>query len=88
MVGDIFLEMETNRAEAQHQHSDNHTQVQHASAPALGEESKIHGLEENDGVLASSTVKLLAKQNKINLHELKGTGRRGRVLKDDIIHFL
>jgi pyruvate/2-oxoglutarate dehydrogenase complex dihydrolipoamide acyltransferase (E2) component len=62
--------------------------VQHASAPVLGDESKSHGLEEKDGVLASSTVKLLAKQNKINLHELKGTGRRGRVLKDDIIHFL
>lgn len=39
-------------------------------------------------MLASSTVKLLAKQNKINLQELKGTGKKGRVLKDDIVHFL
>jgi pyruvate/2-oxoglutarate dehydrogenase complex dihydrolipoamide acyltransferase (E2) component len=45
-------------------------------------------LEDKDEVLASSTVRLLAKQNKINLQELKGTGRRGRVLKDDIVHFL
>ena len=29
-----------------------------------------------------------ARQHKIDLNELKGTGKKGRILKDDIIYFL
>jgi len=88
MVGDVFLEIETNKPETQQEHSAHHVQVQHTSSTAHSALVKSQGLEDKDEVLASSTVKLLAKQNKINLQELKGTGRRGRVLKDDIVHFL
>lgn len=86
MVGDIFLEIETNKAEATHEDSHNHHQGQQTSSTVHAEEEKSH--DDKEEVLASSTVKLLAKQNNINLQELKGTGRKGRVLKDDIVHFI
>lgn len=38
--------------------------------------------------LASATVKMLARQHSINLLKVKGTGKKGRILKEDIIHFV
>lgn len=39
-------------------------------------------------MLASSTVKMWAREHKVDLSHVKGSGRKGRVLKEDIIYFV
>ena len=39
----------------------------------------------DDGVLASATVRMYAREHSIDLKTVPGTGRKGRVLKEDIL---
>lgn len=39
-------------------------------------------------VLATPSVRKMAMENKVNLEELTGSGKDGRILKDDIVYFL
>jgi len=39
-------------------------------------------------VLATPSVRKMAMENKVNLEEVKGTGKDGRILKDDIVFYL
>lgn len=39
-------------------------------------------------VLATPSVRRLAMENKVNLEEITGSGKDGRILKDDIVYFL
>jgi 2-oxoisovalerate dehydrogenase E2 component (dihydrolipoyl transacylase) len=82
-VGDVFLEMETNAPETHHQPK----KVEENEKKAHVEHSQEHGIHHEE-FLASSTVKMHARGHKINLKEVKGTGRKGRILKEDIIHFV
>ena len=41
-----------------------------------------------DEILASATVTFWARNHGIDLKDVKGTGRKGRILKDDIINFI
>lgn len=41
-----------------------------------------------NGVLATPAVRGLAKEKKVNLKEVKGSGENGRVLKSDIESYL
>lgn len=43
---------------------------------------------EKSQVLCTPSVRKMAKENKINLADVPGTGRQGRVLKGDVLEFL
>ena len=38
--------------------------------------------------LATPAVRMLALKNKVNLHDIQGTGKDGRILKEDILNFI
>jgi len=61
--------------------------VEEKEKKTQSEHTQEHGIH-HDEFLASATVKMHAREHKINLKEVKGTGRKGRILKEDIIHFV
>lgn len=42
----------------------------------------------NDYVLATPSVRAIAKEHKISLKSIKGTGKDGRIMKSDINDYL
>nr|CAI5853221.1 unnamed protein product [Callosobruchus analis] len=42
----------------------------------------------NKGVLCIPAVRRLAKEHNLDLTKIKGTGRDGRILKEDVLHYL
>lgn len=42
----------------------------------------------SDKLLATPAVRRIARENNVNLHLLKGTGRGGRIMKEDILAYL
>lgn len=51
------------------------------------EEPEDSGLR-NVRVLATPAVRRIAMENNVNLADVQGTGKEGRVLKEDILHFI
>lgn len=42
----------------------------------------------NERVIAMPTVRKFARENGVDIHKVKGTGKNGRVLKEDIVAFM
>ncbi|EGG18858.1 dihydrolipoyl transacylase [Cavenderia fasciculata] len=58
------------------------------TSTTTSQSSTINNHHENDKVLATPAVRNLAKVNNINLKNVQGNGRDGRVLKEDIVSFI
>ena len=56
------------------------------------ESSEYQTIEDRNGttrkVLATPAVRRIAKENQINLAQVKATGVQGRILKEDILNYL
>ncbi|MGE7997107.1 dihydrolipoamide acetyltransferase family protein [Lysinibacillus sp. NPDC093190] len=66
-----------------------------AKAPVEGEqvpektpEKTVAVVEDNKRIIAMPSVRKFARDNDINIREVKGTGKNGRILKQDIENFL
>ena len=55
------------------------------------EDTKSLGLEleknQSGGVLSTPAVRHLAKQHSINLNDVQGSGKDGRILKEDVLNY-
>ncbi|KOS62437.1 2-oxo acid dehydrogenase subunit E2 [Lysinibacillus agricola] len=62
--------------------------VEDEQAPEKTPEKTEVVAEENKRVIAMPSVRKFARDNDVNIREVKGTGKNGRILKQDIENFL
>ena len=100
-VGDLFLEIEVDdngASTTSNMETPKHVEKKASSSAETNQKNtsdlKIeasHAAGEtynNDYVLAAPSVRHIAKLNNINLKNIKGTGKDGRINKEDIQNFL
>ena len=89
-TGDPLIDIETSGAateDAEQSPGENKQEVQETEAIHIGDAQA--GIQRGAGkVLATPAVRRLAAEHKLNLNEIPGTGKDGRILKDDIFKFL
>lgn len=54
----------------------------------LQNNEKLNQRADNYEILTSPTVRMLARQHKIELETVKGSGRKGRIFKSDILEHI
>lgn len=59
----------------------------YSPASRLDDHSSVSGNSKTDGVLSTPAVRNLAKEYGIDLNVVPGTGKDGRVLKEDVLNF-
>ncbi|PIO71920.1 Biotin-requiring enzyme, partial [Teladorsagia circumcincta] len=59
-----------------------------AAAPRSSSDSEAPAPASPGKVLATPAVRRVAMENKVDLKQVKGSGREGRVLKEDVLKFL
>jgi pyruvate dehydrogenase E2 component (dihydrolipoamide acetyltransferase) len=42
----------------------------------------------DDGILASPVVRMFAKERNVDIERVRGSGRKGRILKEDVLALL
>ncbi|MGE7693323.1 dihydrolipoamide acetyltransferase family protein [Lysinibacillus sp. NPDC094177] len=62
--------------------------VEDEQAPEKTPEKTEAVAKDNKRIIAMPSVRKFARDNDVNIHEVKGTGKNGRVLKQDIENFL
>ncbi|KAK3089276.1 hypothetical protein FSP39_002271 [Pinctada imbricata] len=59
-----------------------------SSSSSSSEDEDVQVTKQRHKVLTTPAVRKIAMENKINLSDVKGTGKDGRVLKEDILNYL
>lgn len=103
LVGELFLEIEledgsiaatekstttTSSASTTKQQDQSNKTCSLQSNSAKSESTSANDHSSNDYVLATPSVRAIAKEHKISLKNIKGTGKDGRIMKSDINDFL
>ncbi|HET7051173.1 MAG TPA: dihydrolipoyllysine-residue acetyltransferase [Solirubrobacteraceae bacterium] len=63
-------------------------EAEEESAPEAEAESEPAPEESNGAVYASPSVRRLARERGIDLHDVQGSGRKGRITRDDVEQFV
>ncbi|XVF62561.1 hypothetical protein PTKIN_Ptkin09bG0018100 [Pterospermum kingtungense] len=61
--------------------------IPHDSGNAKQDDAKLIKDSSGGGVLSTPTVRNLAKEHGININDVQGSGKEGRVLKEDVLKF-
>ncbi|WAR22747.1 ODB2-like protein [Mya arenaria] len=88
LVGKVLVEIDTDSAGAEAAQSDSIEQSDSSSSSESDVEASSMQQIRGHKVLATPAVRRMAMENKIKLKEVQGTGKEGRILKEDIIRFL
>ncbi|KAL4488323.1 hypothetical protein ABPG72_019173 [Tetrahymena utriculariae] len=102
LVGDVFVEIEVDDShsgdapttahthEAKQKKKENATTSSSATTSTETKKSQavIDNTYENDYVLSTPAVRSLARQHNINLKNVRGSGKDGRVMKNDILDII
>jgi pyruvate dehydrogenase E2 component (dihydrolipoamide acetyltransferase) len=91
-VGDVFIIFDAEGYESEDDDTEEEVVEEEQSAPA--EEEKAEKQEEkpektsDKRVIAMPSVRKYARDNDVNIQEVTGTGKNGRILREDIDNFL
>jgi pyruvate/2-oxoglutarate dehydrogenase complex dihydrolipoamide acyltransferase (E2) component len=95
-VGEVFLEIEVNETDsssgASHSSEPTHGKGEKTSAsvnPKNEKKKENVGFSNDSGeeILATPAVRNLIKMNKLDIREIKGSGKNGRILKEDVNNY-
>jgi 2-oxoisovalerate dehydrogenase E2 component (dihydrolipoyl transacylase) len=97
LVGHPLVEIDTD-AEGEQSSPAINKPVDDASSPATSKATSDHSTKitppaaaidspSNAQVLATPAVRRVARENMIDLEKVKGTGKGGRILKEDVLNF-
>ncbi|WP_421904162.1 dihydrolipoamide acetyltransferase family protein [Oceanobacillus halophilus] len=83
-VGDVFITFEAEGYESQESSADTSDEK-----PSQAKESVSNADNNNEGkrVIAMPSVRKYARENNVNISEVSGSGKNGRILKEDIDAF-
>ncbi|XP_060602359.1 lipoamide acyltransferase component of branched-chain alpha-keto acid dehydrogenase complex, mitochondrial-like [Ruditapes philippinarum] len=88
LVGKPLVEIETNAAASSDVKVDKFEDDSSSSSSSSDSDSSMMQRVKGHKVLATPSVRKIAMENKIRLSDVVGTGRDGRILKEDIVRFL
>ncbi|XP_044256206.1 lipoamide acyltransferase component of branched-chain alpha-keto acid dehydrogenase complex, mitochondrial [Tribolium madens] len=85
-VGKPLVDIETEGSETSETPTEQ-VQTPEEEKPPI-EEIKISDVKPTSEILCIPSVRRLAKEHKVDLSEVKGTGKSGRILKEDVLKYL
>lgn len=88
LVGSPLVDIEVEEEESTQSQIDFDDQVISKSSQSEATEVATEQINPGGKILATPAVRRLAVENSINLTEIAGTGKNGRVLKEDVLRYL
>ncbi|XP_020589680.1 lipoamide acyltransferase component of branched-chain alpha-keto acid dehydrogenase complex, mitochondrial, partial [Phalaenopsis equestris] len=83
-VGETMLKIHINETESTSEDDDAEAS---SDLQQSDPETSLNNQQSIGGVLATPSVRHLAKQHGINVNDIKGSGKDGRVLKEDVLNY-
>ncbi|CAD5119217.1 DgyrCDS7849 [Dimorphilus gyrociliatus] len=88
LVGNPLVDIEVEDEESSQSQIDFDDQVISKSSQEPAEVSSVEQFTSGGKILATPAVRRLAVENSLELSEIAGTGKQGRVLKEDVLRYL
>ena len=86
-LGEVIVTIDSDDAHAQNDASEAKEEPKEEAPKAEVEASDV-AVDENRRVIAMPSVRKLARDNGVNIKAVQGTGKNGRVLKDDVLAYM
>ncbi|KAL4236857.1 hypothetical protein ACF0H5_005242 [Mactra antiquata] len=88
LVGKPLVEIETDSSTDTDKLEGKYDESSSSSSSSSDSESYMEQRLRGHKTLATPAVRKISKENKVRLSDVKGTGRDGRILKEDILNFI
>ncbi|WP_416151096.1 dihydrolipoamide acetyltransferase family protein [Salipaludibacillus sp. HK11] len=96
-VGTVVISFETDAEQPAEAHGSDEEeeekeqeqeQEQESAEASKEEEKPVEEVDENSRIIAMPSVRKYSREKEVNIRKVKGTGKNGRVLKDDVDAYL